>query len=491
MHRGLWILFLVAICIFVSAYAIETQTREVWFDEAFSVQTALALEQGKQIDFSQYDVHPPLYYHALAAWIPLGYEWVDWGRWLSALFFCIFVVFVFLGLEPLYGRNAAGATAATITLLSTYIHYGTEMRPYMMVLALSAMIFWAVVRFNKNHNFFNYAVALVGVATLPFIHYLAAMATPFFALFSVVLNKKNWKFATLLFVSGSIGALFAFWKFALPQVLRSEGMWFQHSTLSSWMSSVAYSFYAPQGSLFGDFYGTFFTLFQGIAFVGLGLALYLIFKKERTLSDRATIAMILTSLFPFLGLLAGSLLSIVLGPGFGNVFHHRLFLVVTWMFAAGLLGYVFKWIMSEGKQIRKTILLIAIVCSAVWLFFGPYEDSLHYELERTIAHIPNDDLIVVHESPFSGAPAIIYGHYMGWNHRHTVMSDLTPAQGNTAGYDAWNPNNIYWNLSLPEDKEFYYIRSESENGGIATIPEEWQTVIYDDDGIRLMKVTQP
>jgi hypothetical protein len=249
--------------------------------------------------------------------------------------------------------------------------------------------------------------------------------------------------------------------------------------------------YAPQGNLFGDFYGWMFTIFQWVAYVGLALAVYLLWKKKRSLTDKATIMMLLTSLAPFLGLMSGSLLSIVMGPGFGSLYHHRLYLVVTWMFAAGLLAHVFNWAMKDVDKWYKLGVQIAVVVLIAFavsqLFFGAYEDSLHHELENTIAHIPCEGVTVVHESPFSGAPAIVYDHYMECGNKHIILSDLTPTQGRTAGYDAWRQENIYWNLALPQEDTFYYIKSEEP---LSVIPEEWQTEVYADDGIWLMKVVQ-
>lgn len=492
MNRESWaIVPILLIFIVLSQYAIHEQSRELWFDEAFSMQTAYMIQEG-QVTFQEHDVHPPFYYMILSSWLEIPHSLgdVEWARWLSVIFMSLFLLYVFDGLRTIFSFRVAWATTLALAMASTYVHYGTEIRMYALVLMFSAVVFSAIMEWRENNHWAMYWAILLGVVVLPFIHYFAAMAFMFFTVFAVVLKEK--KLAVSIFIAGMVGTLGAFFIYALPQLSRAEGMWFQHSTLGSWSSAIAYSFYVPQGNLFGNLYGSVFIVFIAISFIGLGIALWLMFKNKKDLKDKVIVMFILTSLFPFLGLLSGALLSWVLGPGFGNLYHHRLFLVVTWMFAAGLFAFFFQWVFSAVKGVVdsgvKVIAGIALFVALLMLFFGPYEDSLHYELERTLDHIPCGGVTVVHESPFSGAPAIVTDRLRGCDNRHVVMSDLNELQGHTAGYDAWPEEDILWGLTLPSESSFYFVRSLSDNGGIETIKEEWQQEVYVDDGIVLMLV---
>jgi uncharacterized membrane protein len=482
-------------------------SREVWFDEAFSMQTAHLINEGKEINWAEYDVHPPLYYKTLALWLRIPHSGImsdsDWARQLSTLFVGFFLIFLFWALRRLYGVYVAGGVVLLLAMTSTYLHFGTEIRMYAMLLLMSVLVLRFIVTAvtvtdeevppaqgpftrEQNKSIMKLSVILMASVILflmPLVHYFATIACFFFATFYVVLgwDKKQkrqvlTRGAILLF-SGIAGALVAFFKYALPQMTRSEAMWFQHSSLSSWPSALSYTFYIPQNSLFGNTSVWFFYVFLLIALVAIAKVL---FRSAKSIKDRATLLFILTSLFPFLGLAATPIISMVAGPGFGNLYHHRLFLVVTWMFAAGLLIMFFEW-QQKLKQKIVSVLSLTAVIFCVLLMTYMYFGTSHHELENTLAAVPCGGVTVAHESPFSGMPAIVYDRERGCDNEHRIISDLTPAQGYTAGYDALSEENILWNLELPEG-DFYYIRSWE---GLEVIPEEWMTNVYQDAGVGL------
>ena len=175
-----------AIFLVLSQFVIFIVDREAWFDTSFSLETVNAMREGKQIDFAAWDVHPPVFYFSLYYWSFLnpGMSEYHWAQELSVLFGLIFFIFAYLSFSKLFGKQGEIAIFLLMAC-STYVHYGTEPRSYALILAMSAILLYCVIRnFEKG---WMTATSLVIAFTFPLVHYYAAaVALSFFGIYIII-----------------------------------------------------------------------------------------------------------------------------------------------------------------------------------------------------------------------------------------------------------------------------------------------------------------
>lgn len=493
-------LLLVALALFIalSAWVIHGVSREAWFDVSFSLETVhkMRTEGVSSIDFQHYDVHSPLYYTLLYGWSYLNpgtqsYGWYPgisefvWAQWFSVLLMCGFLIFVWLGMRARFGEDGAAVTVL-LAMCTTYLHYGTEVRTYALELMLSAMVFAAVMQWEKSWRW--ELVGMFGAMLLPLTHYFGVMAPPFFAalLFIRLAKEKKvaWRGGFIILIGWVIGLAMALF-FAIPQRLRTQGTWFQPPGVESWPSSIFYAFFAMDSPIEGVVGVAFSWLYVSF----LALMVFLAWKAWRWMQKgdlgeekKVLIMMGVTALFPLLGLAGAPLLG---GEGFSNLYHHRFFLVVTWMFAA----LVALLIVRKGKVLTAGFILLA----GLMLFM--YGQTAHHELENIMDATPchpvefGDDGLgypwkatIIHESPFSALPYEVYAREHGCYWRNVVSTNITRRMANGGGFDAVDEENVYWNLTLPEGN-YYYVNATSivpRDGKVYTVAQE--------DGVSLLYV---
>lgn len=192
MLKNKWLL-VIALVVFLilTQYVIFGISRLAWFDVSFSLETVQHMRENgfRSVDWSQYDVHAEGYYDVLYFWSYLnpGMSVYHWAQELSVVAGLVFFVFAFSSLGRVFGSDGELA-AMSLAFFTTYVHYGTEARAYMIVMMLSAIIFWGVVNEFRGWSF---VVSLVAVVLLPFMNYLAAMAIPFFTVMYIVISRKR------------------------------------------------------------------------------------------------------------------------------------------------------------------------------------------------------------------------------------------------------------------------------------------------------------
>jgi hypothetical protein len=465
----IWLASILISFFLLTQFSIFMVNSDAWFDVAFSLETVHHMrEQGfNSIDWAHYDVHAEGYYDVLYFWSYLnpGMNEYQWARELSVMFGLIFITFVFFTLTSLFGEVGSAATFL-LSLCSTYIHYAVECRQYIVLLALSAIIVYLII-VNRCREWFGFSVAAFCIFLLPFFHYLAAIASGFFVWLYILMDISERKFKyhraviLLLVLAASVGFVAA--HYALPQANRIAGTWFDTPNISSWPSALLFSFfmtdnYPASAWLSILYYGVLF----GFVFVAYQLNKNFKFDDERL--GWFMFTSIFVSLIPFFALI----LIPLFGKSFSNLYHHRFFLVVTWMFAAGLL--------VTGLRYSKKLFPILVIMY--------HSAQAHHELTNLIAHTPCDNETIVHESPFSSLTYEVYARQLGCPWRNVVSTNLSLERLNGGGGDAMNPDNIYFNHTLPLGS-FYYVMSD----GNVPVGNNVK-LIYADDGVNLTYVTR-
>jgi hypothetical protein len=488
--------------------------REEWFDSAFSLQTVDLINSGKLsfVGLRDFDVHPPVYYYLLAVWMdfqPSVFTEYQWAQELSVLLGLVFLFFAFFALRNYFGR-AGSYAVVMLSMLSTYIHFATEPRMYMLILLLSAVILWAM---SKGMKKVPGIIGCLAVMMLPLVHYLAVLVVPFYMFFWWVTEKDNPDRGGVLwamFVFMCLGiAMAAF--FAIPQRLRTAGTWFTAPSILSFPSAVFYSFwivdaFASETSVFGIYlYRIFIFFLIGIACFGL----YKLFRNQvRTKRQRALFVMGLSALVPLSAIVFLSIGKLLGGGAYWDLYHHRFFLGITWLFAAMTFTLLFTGMRRRLPHKRLSVrsvalcvwnfILITVVVSLCVLMLSFYAVGVHHELQRTIDSTPcqpvelaDDGLYypvtiwIGHESPFSSLPYERYQFEHNCNWKHFISTGISVKESHSAGFDAIPDQLVYWNLTLPSHG-FYYVQSAAE---VFNLSGRNYTVVAQQEGIRLLKVS--
>ena len=123
-------------------------TRSIWYDEAFSWQTA-GFPFSETMGCLVQDAHPPLYYWALKAWIAVAGDSVLALRGLSVIFGLLTVAGMYLAAGQCAARSDSGESAGRRSFLPTavvllvavnafQVNAAIETRMYAMGTALTA-----------------------------------------------------------------------------------------------------------------------------------------------------------------------------------------------------------------------------------------------------------------------------------------------------------------------------------------------------------------
>ena len=200
-------------------------SESLWFDEGHSVLVA-RMGASEAVASLARDVHPPLYFLTLRAWIRAFGESDVSLRSLSVLFGVVAVGGV-LALGRRIGGPRAGLVAGLLAAVSPYfVAYSQEVRPYALLFALSVLSTLALLRLvDRPGSMLRRAVYAVSLASLPYTHALGLFVGLTHALYVLVRvvrprpdDSPRLLRAALVAGVGAL-ALFAPWA---PSFLRQE-----------------------------------------------------------------------------------------------------------------------------------------------------------------------------------------------------------------------------------------------------------------------------
>lgn len=487
---------LVFVWFLISFFLIHVVNKECWFDESFTLEMSNQIQEGKVSfwDFRHIDVHAPVFYELMAGWQSLrpGFiQEVQWGRWMMAGFLLAFILLVFGILRLLFSDVIASVTSMTLLFCSTYMHYGSEMRSYGVVMFLSALILYLILSGLKGWRVLFCCCAFV---LLPLFHYFAFMAVPFFIVLYVVWRWKSveggvrdrcWKAENTrvvgyLVLSAIVGLLFAL-LFAVPQKIRSEGNWFQTPSVADLPGAMFYSMFMPEGA--SGF------MISAVLLVFVLFSMWVVYRAMAMFIEgvdakgAVVVLMVLCAFSPLVGIVFAKSMS---ADGFSHLYHNRFFLVLTWMFAVAGLSMMFERV--SKRDVLATVMLFMMYFVIVLMFFS-YLGSVHRELQRTIEATPCEStdgsmIAIAHESPFSALPYQVYAREHGCDWWNFVSTNVSVRKLNAGGGDAMSDDRIFYGLTLPWwPDEYYYVNAT----GIVPVDGR-AMLVYQDDGVGLWLV---
>jgi hypothetical protein len=136
----------IAACAAILALALWTSGRKsLWMDEAYSLLTSQQSFAHTWHLALHFELQPPLYFLLLNAWLRVGGGTIEWARALSMLSVLGFVIVLWFTMRPMqFGRGLPAPLAAVLT--ATVVWAAAEARDYALLLLLSALSYWLLLR---------------------------------------------------------------------------------------------------------------------------------------------------------------------------------------------------------------------------------------------------------------------------------------------------------------------------------------------------------
>ena len=194
---------------------IGIQSRAIWYDEAFSI---LISEQGPaailngtlapDADSSAAEEHPPAYYFTLWGWIQLFGNSLIAVRSLSIALSLGIILLTYLIAAHLFNETTALAAAFLAAILPFQIHYGVEIRMYVL---LTLWLSLATLAFLKR----QWILFSIAAALAQYTHNLAAFYLIPLALTPIF--QRDWKTLRALTLAGFAAlVIYSPWLIQLP-----------------------------------------------------------------------------------------------------------------------------------------------------------------------------------------------------------------------------------------------------------------------------------
>lgn len=196
-------------------------TREsLWYDEARSmwvVRPAGPIDVLSRLD---HDVHPPLYFLLLDAWVALVGESAYAARVLSTAFAMLGLAATYAVGKRLFDHWMALMAMVILGTAGIYVYYAREARMYSLMLCLGALSMWACVRWLQHPTLARSIAYSLLMAALLYTHYYAGFLVMSQTLYVLLVRPRY--LARWLAVAALALALFALWTPGLLQQARAH-----------------------------------------------------------------------------------------------------------------------------------------------------------------------------------------------------------------------------------------------------------------------------
>jgi uncharacterized membrane protein len=147
-------------------------TESLWLDEAFSVQIAQT-DAHRIVVATTDDVHPPLYYLLLEAWLPIAGTSDASARLLSVVFSLGVVLAGWAIARRLAGPRVALFTAAILAILPIQIQFAQEARMYALFTLLATVAFDAFTALIERWRAWPFVTFTIATTALLYTHVYA------------------------------------------------------------------------------------------------------------------------------------------------------------------------------------------------------------------------------------------------------------------------------------------------------------------------------
>jgi len=391
--------------------------QDMWHDASFTYEFS-----QKPIGYllNSNDVHPPLYYLIMKAFISISSNEL-FLRSTSILFYILFFYVLYKHLYKNFNNDTTYLTLLFVSFSPTMVFYSLEVRNYMLgmfFVMAQVYYFFEIINEKEETTKFDLILFLLFSTLMVYTHYFTAfmllVELGFLCFYRPKEDVRRFAFFLYLYPFLCIPLLIHFFR-TLPKI---HSMWFKDITVLSFISTISYQFFLPE-TLIGAhilFYVFFFFF-----------VLFLFITKTmlwRTLSKFMMMAFFLPVVLLFL-------ISQI-----HPLYHHRFFLFYSFAIYILLAQTIAYLISNKGyKSLLGAFFLISFFLLLVFSM-GLLPSVIPKELYESQLTLKNsldktNKYVFIHKSPFSQTPMKYY--FRDWNIINLLNTSLTKKQRFSAG----------------------------------------------------------
>ncbi|MFL7793073.1 MAG: glycosyltransferase family 39 protein [Anaerolineae bacterium] len=196
-------------------------TREsLWYDEARSLWVVRPSGPVDMLNRLDHDVHPPLYFLLLGAWVAFVGESAFAARMLSTMFAILGLAATYAVGKWLFDRWTALMAVAILGTAGVFVYYAREARMYSLMLCLGAFSMWTYVRWLRCPTLACSIPYGLLMAALLYTHYYAVFLFLTQVLYVILVRPRY--LARWLTVAALALTLFGLWTPGLLQQARAH-----------------------------------------------------------------------------------------------------------------------------------------------------------------------------------------------------------------------------------------------------------------------------
>jgi mannosyltransferase len=193
------LLGLILVAFGLRAWRLDVQA--LWWDEGISLYLANQDVATILADRAR-DIHPPLYFLLLRAWVLLVGSSAWATRFLSVILGTLCVPLLYRLGHRLAGPLTGGLAALILALSPFLLHHAQEVRMYALLPLLALLSTCLMLRLLQQEEFFVWLVPLIVTAAALYTHYYAAFIPFFQTIFVFIARRRKFLLRWLMAQAG-------------------------------------------------------------------------------------------------------------------------------------------------------------------------------------------------------------------------------------------------------------------------------------------------
>jgi hypothetical protein len=425
------ILFIASFILFFIALIKEFSENVLRYDEVFTMH--LVKDTISNIIYqTAMDVHPPLHYFIVKAFISIGhllhlpFSDIFLGIISSATPILLLIIFSWKYLRRDIGELAAGLFSLSIVLMPQFIYYLADIRMYSWGMLFITLAYYAAYRITVNPSWKNYTLLIFFGILGEYTQYYCSvtLAAVYLVLFIWLALKNQLTSVKKLILSGIISvAAFLPWVSVLLNQISyvSNSFWIAEFNGKTLLQTI---WYVLSSRKVGD---TTYTLVHGaktewegvilliLMVLLLGISFYYLFKEKITFNEirkRLSKLNFLTfsALIIILEVLFGILLSDIIGKEILHVRYIVIGLALFWLTVSIIISKTYK----KSKPVFAILMLLFLIGGLLNLSYSFEKIDLDAAFSNSLGDvlklISPDDLIIDGDLSASGYRELLLHH---------------------------------------------------------------------------------
>ncbi|MDR3223422.1 MAG: glycosyltransferase family 39 protein [Methanobrevibacter sp.] len=377
------------------------------------------------------DVHPPLHYFIVKAFISIGHLFhssfsdIFLAKLSSATPILLLMIFSWKYLKKDIGYLAAGLFSLSVVLMPQFDYYMADVRMYSWGMLFLTLAFYSAYRISIDGSWKNYALLIFFGILGEYTQYYCSVTlfAVYLVLFAWLALKNEVMKVKKLILSGiiSVAAFIPWMGILLNQISYvSNSFWIAEFNSKTLLQTV---WYVLSSRKVGD---TTYTLVHGaktewegvvlliLIVLILAISLYYLFKENISLNSLKRIGKInfltFSALITVLEVLLGMLLSDVIGKEILHVRYIVIGLALFWLSVCIIISKTFK----KSKPVFLVLMFLFLLGGGLNLSFSFHKMDVNtgfaHSIQDVLKLIDPDDLVIDGDLSTTGFRELLMSH---------------------------------------------------------------------------------